>query len=490
MQAAAQAVTSDLLALSVQGGDAFTLTLADGTTLECSRIVRRVPGKRLVCEGMWRQQAVFAKIFLGPHAARHAARDRQGSQWLTEKRLSTPTLLHASTLPDGAGEILLYQSIADSANAEDVMYNTLNGPQRLALAMALTRTVAAHHEAGLLQTDLYLKNFLVQGERIYTLDGDGIRLLPGWCARRTAISNLARLLSKLDANDDGWAAQLYQYYCEQRGRMPQPAQQKALEREVRRIRREVITEYADRKVFRECSDVHVEQDRSKFLVVARAWMDRLDSLLAAPDILLEQSTRLKTGNTCTVGLIEQAGRKIVVKRYNIKNLRHGLGRALRKSRAALSWANTYRLRIAGIATAAPVALLEQRWGFIRRRAWFLAEYVAGPDVGAWMAEVAPQQRQQVAMNVAQLLHKMQRLRFAHGDLKAANIKIVDMQPVLIDLDSLKEYRWDWLFRRRHARDLRRLLRNWEHDAALLEPMRQALRDVYGNDPVLAAAGVM
>ena len=274
------------------------------------------------------------------------------------------------------------------------------------------------------------------------------------------------------------------------GWTPQPAQLQTLEREIRRIRREVITEYADHKVFRECSDVQVERDFLKFLAVARAWTGGLGNLLDDPDGLLERGVRLKTGNTCTVGLVEQGGRKIVVKRYNIKNLRHGLGRALRKSRAALSWANTYRLRIAGIATAAPVAMLEQRWDFIRRRAWFLAEYVAGPDVGAWMAEASPPQRQLVAMNVARLLHKMQSLRFAHGDLKATNIKIIDMQPVLIDLDSLKQYRCDWLFQRRHARDLQRLLRNWENDAPTLGVMRQALRDVYGNDLVLAAAGVI
>jgi hypothetical protein len=64
-----------------------------------------------------------------------------------------------------------------------------------------------------------------------------------------------------------------------------------------------------------------------------------------------------------------------------------------------------------------------------------------------------------------------------------------MQPVLIDLDSLREYRCGWLFRRKHVHDLRRLLKNWEGDAAIMELMQQALRNIYGNDLVLKAAGV-
>jgi tRNA A-37 threonylcarbamoyl transferase component Bud32 len=481
MQTATQAVIVDLAGRSVSGNRPFTLPLNQGAALECTHIVRRVPGKRLVCQGMWQGRAVFAKIFLGPHARRHAGRDRQGVEWLLTHRLATPPLLHAESLSEC--EVLIYQAIPTD-NAEAILQGLKTREERLHLALALTRTVAQHHKAGLIQTDLYLKNFLVEGDRIHTLDGDGIRLLGHWRRRQRELTNLATLWSKLDAGEDDSIHSLYEAYCTERGWGSNPAQLHRLLSEVRRVRHDVLTEYADRKVLRECTDVHVDRRHDRFVAIARNWVPHADALLQDLDALLADGVRLKSGNTCTVGLTELKGRKIVVKRYNIKNLRHALGRALRQSRAALSWSNTFRLRLAGIAVAAPVAMVEERRGGLRGRAWFLAEYVDGPDLEAWMAQADTEQRQQTAERVAQLLHKMQRLRFAHGDLKATNIKIVDGAPVLIDLDSLKEYRCDWLFNRRHARDLRRLLKNWADDAKTLNVMQHALYKVYENDPVL------
>jgi tRNA A-37 threonylcarbamoyl transferase component Bud32 len=214
-------------------------------------------------------------------------------------------------------------------------------------------------------------------------------------------------------------------------------------------------------------------------------------VLENPEHLMTEpaNVRLKSGNTCTVSLTEVSGQKVVVKRYNIKNFWHGLNRAWRPSRAAKAWSNAFRLNIDGIATAAPVALLERRWGMLRREAYFLAEYVDAPDIAEWMAAAPAEQRLPVAMATARLLHKMQRLQLAHGDLKATNIKIVEGKPVLIDLDSLREHRCAWLFGKRHARDLRRLLKNWQHDAAMQQTIAQALVAVYGNDPVLERADI-
>jgi tRNA A-37 threonylcarbamoyl transferase component Bud32 len=492
MQIAAQTLTPDLSARSVAGDEPFSLMLADGHVLRCERIVRRVPGKRIVCQGYWQGKPVFAKIFLGESAERHMQRDQQGSLMLATNGIATPALLYADELPQAAGQVLLYAAIAPCSNAEAYLHSLAeNEAARLELMTAVSRLVAQHHQAGLLQTDMYLKNFLVQNGQLYTLDGDGIRRLQDWCSRRKALSNLARLISKQDVGDDGWIPQLYRAYCTQRGWMESASQLAKLIREVACIRSAVAREYADRKVLRECSDVQVRQDATRFLAVARGWATRLGDVLENPDRLLAEpeNFRLKSGNTCTVSLTEVSGQKVVVKRYNIKNFWHGLNRAWRPSRAASAWSNAFRLNIHGIATAAPVALLERRLGMLRREAYFLAEYVDAPDIAEWMAAAPAAQRPPVAMATTRLLHKMQRLQLAHGDLKATNIKIVEGKPVLIDLDSLREYRCSWIFGKRHARDLRRLLKNWQHDAAVQEIMAQALLTVYGNDPVLESAGI-
>ena len=72
----------------------------------------------------------------------------------------------------------------------------------------LTSAVALHHKVGLIQTDLYLKNFLVKDTAVYTLDGDGVRRLSKLFKKREALKNLATLFSKMDVLDDDWIDQL------------------------------------------------------------------------------------------------------------------------------------------------------------------------------------------------------------------------------------------------------------------------------------------
>lgn len=61
----------------------------------------------------------------------------------------------------------------------------------------------------------------------------------------------------------------------------------------------------------------------------------------------------------------------IVKRYNLKNLRHALSRCWRPSRAWHSWRAGHLLRHLGIATPEPLAVLEERFGFLRRRAFLV-----------------------------------------------------------------------------------------------------------------------
>jgi tRNA A-37 threonylcarbamoyl transferase component Bud32 len=214
-------------------------------------------------------------------------------------------------------------------------------------------------------------------------------------------------------------------------------------------------------------------------------------VLDAPDALVEgqQLVRLKSGNTCTVSLAEINGRKLVVKRYNIKSFWHWLGRCWRPSRAAKSWANAHRLSMYGIATAAPVALLERRFGLLRGKAYFLAEYIQAPNVADILqdASISQERKKSVLEAVAKLMYKLMLLQIVHGDLKASNIHIDGKQPVLIDLDSLQEYKRKARFEKNHVRDLKRLLKNWENQPEVRQWLIDALQKTYGEHHLLARA---
>jgi tRNA A-37 threonylcarbamoyl transferase component Bud32 len=485
----------DLPQISRNGGAAFRLALSNAPELACEEIVRRVTGKRLVCRGTWNNRTVYAKLFIGDQAQRYAGRDLNGVNALAQAGILTPGLLHAGPIAGAAGEALVFEAIADSVNAEQAWDDM---PQlseaRLDLAKLLVAEVAHHHQAGLIQTDLYLKNFLLQGEKIYTLDGDGIRLLR-FCRRHRSLHNLAVLLSKFDVLEiEAWLPQLLRHYADKRGMALQNIDLLNMQRQIAAQRHGVVKGYVNEKIFRTCTDIHVESGNRFFLAIARPYLNAgLRQVLNQPDSLLQEgaSKRLKSGNTCTVSLNEVEGRKIVVKRYNIKNFWHGLGRALRVTRAAASWSNAHRLMMYDIPTAAPIALLEKRYGIIRRQAYLLAEYIDAPDVDAFFADatVDMARKTQIANSIARMFYKLYLLRIEHGDFKATNMKIVDGQPYLIDLDSMREYRCNWRFSRRHVRDLRRFMRNWQADAATTNILIAAFRAIYKDTSPLDKAGI-
>ncbi len=506
------ATLSDLLQLSHEGGGYFKLALQGVPELACEEIVRRIPDRRLVCRGMWNGRLVYAKLFMGIEAQRYAARDVRGARALMAAHIATPPLLHEGDIASGAGRVLIYAAISPARNAEEA-WQASDAAQRGELVKALVRAVAQHHAAGLLQTDLYLRNFLCAEDAIYTLDGDGIRIHRSPLGQAQALSNLALLLSKFDVMDDARLPELLRAYTEARGwinvdAMPSPDSLPGRERDdvslrelhaklqttVRTIRRQVARQYAERKVLRDCSDVRVEQDFWRFQALERARQSPdLAPVIADPDAWLDAADclRLKNGNTCTVGLVHTETRKVVIKRYNVKNFWHGVGRLLRRTRACVSWSNAHLLQMYGIATPPPLALIELRWGGLRRQSYFLAEYVAGPDLAELFADpvTTMEQKQAIAVQMAILLRKLCLLGIEHGDMKASNFLLVDGAPVVIDLDAMQQHGSTLLGQRRHARDLRRFLRNWQHAPETLQILKSALVTAYGSDPVLAMAGV-
>lgn len=487
-------MTADIEQISRTGESGFVLQLKDAPPAHCLQTVRYMPGRRVVCRGRWSDREVYAKIFIGSRAYRYAQRDLQGARALETAGILTPSLLHAGPDIDGKSEILIFSAVSDSVNAEQAWAElSADASARFTMAKKLVTEVAHHHNAGLMQTDLYLRNFLLQGERIYTLDGDAVRKLSGWGARRKALQNLALLISKFDMVDEAaWLPDLLAVYARERNWSDAPVSG-CMRRRIAAIRKAVAGGYADRKVFRECTDIAVSRSRCRYQAIARPYAsDRLRQALGKPDLLLDEarSRRLKSGNTCTVAMAEIDGRKVAVKRYNIKNFWHGLNRALRQSRAAVSWSNAHRLYMYGIATARPIALLEKRCGPVRQQAYFLAEYVEAPDAAVFFADagVAQTQKASAAANIARLFYKLYLLGIEHGDFKAANVKMMGSQPLLIDLDSMREHGCRWFFDRRHVRDLRRFMRNWQRDSETVALLANAFKETYKDHRLLKRAG--
>lgn len=503
--------------LTSLGLEGRLVNLADGSQLEVLEVVRVVPSKRIVCRCLWsnstkqdEKKKVYAKIFIGFEAKRYADRDKSGVQLLGKANICTPKLLLDVDLIHPSGKVLIFDEVIDSINSEQY-YSALMASGDIAgrfnLMSLLVDEVAAHHNAKLIQTDLYLKNFLVQNETLYTLDGDGVRRLSSLFRERQKLHNLATLFSKMDVLDDCWISQLYERYCSKLALVSNPYAEAEIWYLTQKIRRKVAGNYADKKVFRTCTDVNVLKEFRNYTAVASQF-DVTDFPISYLDAtLLNKDSNLKNGNTCTISklLIEKASAQstspekvsVVIKRYNIKSFLHGLNRAFRVSRAAISWANAHRLMISGIATPKPVALIEERFGWIKRRTYFLSEYLDAPDALQYFS--ANVDKESAARNLATLFYKLYCLKFSHGDCKATNIKMLNGMPVLIDLDGMNAHSVHWLFepwfKRQHIKDLQRLMKNWEHNPHVTAILKSAFIQKYNeqypfeDDPILQRAGI-
>ena len=232
--------------------------------------MRTVPHQREVVRGFWNHQAVYAKKFTGPRAKIHFERDIAGVQLLVKADIATPELLFEGETESAGGFVAIFAAIDTSQNAE-VVYALLDKNARLSLMQQLVKVVAQHHQAGLIQTDLYFKNFLVETktQAIYTLDGDGIRPLNTLFKTKQKLSYLATLFSKMDVQDDVWIADLTQRYCTQTNMQFSAELAAEVWAQTQKIRAQVSRNYADKKVFRNCTDVKVIQNFSRYAATAR-----------------------------------------------------------------------------------------------------------------------------------------------------------------------------------------------------------------------------
>lgn len=481
---------SDLHTILAPEKLALSINLSDGSSLVCDEVVRVIPNKRLVCKGIWQKKAVYAKLFIDARAAQYFARDLAGVSDLLSAKIATPVLLFQGQTQEGA-HVLVFEAVANSLNAEQVWQKS-DAKARFNLAKNLVTEIAKHHHAGLLQTDLYLKNFLVSDNKIYTLDGDGIRKYTRLSKRQTQ-RNLATLFSKFDVLEDDWIPELYAAYCAQMGSAHSVLDEVEIWAKTQKIRREVASNYADKKVFRQCTDVKkyaLKTDLQGAWILVCRQHENID-FSGNLNALLTPQSLLKNGNTCTVALVEMGGKKIVIKRYNIKSFWHGVNRALRKTRAAVSWANAHRLKILGIATAKPIALIEKKnFGLFNSKAYFLAEYIDAPDAAEFFAKNSNKTaRAEAVHNIVTLFYKLYLLQISHGDTKATNLKIQGSQPILIDLDAMRQHTFSWSAECAHVRDLRRFMQNWQDDNALYNAFVKSFNVIYEDLAPLEKAGI-
>ncbi|WP_375740453.1 lipopolysaccharide kinase InaA family protein [Pseudomonas boanensis] len=464
------------------------LEMAGG--IELISLLRVLPGQRYVGVALWEGRKVLAKLLVGSKAQRHYQRELAGVRALHQQGLATPELLADGTL-EGEGGWLLFDYLdgADSlwdAWREVERDTPLSDGQQAVLGEALA-TIARMHAAGLAQEDLHLDNLLRHGDTLYVIDGGGIKAeSPGEpLSRDKVLANLGVFFAQLPTALDPFREELLVHYLLVNGEHALPLE--ALQKDIARVRRWRLDDFMA-KVARDCSLFSMVRGAFGLRAVRREAESTLAPLLDEPDAALQQGRRLKDGATATVAQVRVAEHDVLIKRYNIKGLMHGLTRFWRPSRAWHSWREGNRLDFLGIATPRPLAVLERRFCWLRGRAYLITEYLSGQDIIARFkpyldnpdrAGVPPEAELQA---LDQLFAALIRERISHGDLKGTNLFWQDGRWALIDLDAVCHHRSQHGFAKAFARDRARFLRNWPADSALFQLLDKRLPQVPGTCP--------
>ncbi len=458
------------------------LSGADKENLVCHEVFRLLPGKRVVARAEWNGREVLAKLFVDSSAAaRHRSREESGVRALLDAGIRTPEILGAGALADG-GEFILFEYLqnADSLAAQWDAAST--DPDHMAVLRQALSTIGAMHRAGLVQHDIHLDNFLLCRDALYCIDGADVdagnagRPLPA----QQSLANLGLFFAQLYPCFERMVPQGYEYYLQARGQGLDGVDVPQVLAEVHR-QRGFRQKHFMGKIFRDCTAFAVRRSWRRFTVCDRRDdTAELREVLDNPDRYLFGEGLLKEGNTATVGLVEVDGRSLVLKRYNIKGTWHGLQRAFQVTRGWKSWRNGHMLLFLGIPTPRPVALVEERYGPLRSRAFLLTEAVSGPHALQYFSgdldtlpDAGPFARQ-----LADILEGLYAASISHGDLKATNLLVPDSGPTLIDLDAMRQHRSRGSFRKAFNKDLDRFMKNWEKvpDAkALFDPLVERLR---------------
>lgn len=426
---------ADLATLTWDNWRPLCLPVA-GEVLQLQACLRLLPGKRVACQALFRDQCVFAKVFFGARHENDAAIEKRVIEQVAASGVNQAALIG---LYSGDGFSVIVQQwlpgLVPLSQASDV--------QLMPAVTAVFEVLQTLRAAGLCQRDPHLGNFARDADgQLYFLDaGDVVACAAG--ADKPFLDSLALFCAQVPAARlDEVTEAAADFFSADISLMVLRARVQRLNR--RRIR------HALKKWLRSCTAIMLFRDGDN-----AGWLDRAHEHARADILALlnnpEQLPLIKRGSRIAV----YGDERWVLKCYLDTSWRARLKRRFNLSSARRSWRMGWTLEMLGLPTPRPVALLEKA----SAEAVLLFPAVKGER----FSEVLEQDRdraQKVAADIRRSIAAMGALGLWHGDMKAQNILLPAEGHSLIDLDAAG---WSGIAsyaRRRHQRDVARFELNW------------------------------
>jgi len=202
----------------------------------------------------------------------------------------------------------------------------------------------------------------------------------------------------------------------------------------------------------------------RYICKQSKFTDDFKLILNNPDAFCKENVMKEDHTfTTTVAKVRANDKLFVIKRYNIKGFNHGIKRSFQPTRAARCWHYAHILKKLNIKTPEPVAMIEKRFGPLRREAYFITEYIEGPDGHtAFIDEPADDiTTEERANKTIALLMQLRANNIYHGDLKSTNFVYHNNVPYILDLDAMRQYPSHKKAIRKLTKDKNRFLLNWQ-----------------------------
>lgn len=450
----------------------FSLQLIEGRELRCEKILRLLPGRRLVCRADQNGKPVLVKLFLDKDGQQKATEDARGVKAMMSAGINTPPL-RLETRVEGKGYPALLFDYVPQARSFRQSWIAAPEEQRMDLLKDLLLLVAGQHQAGLRQRDFHLNNFILDARgKLYAIDGGDLIVANHPAGEKASIANLGVLFGHLPQQLLSGTPRFLDVYFEQRG-WDISAHIRQRISKAANVFRHRRAQRISRKAFRNCSefvtrrqgDLHICQRRDFPQEALDAWVQSTH-LSPRPEEAV-----FKPGNSQTVWLSRIADQEVVIKRYNLKTRWHALRRMFTRSRASRSWENAHRLRAYHIDTPAPLAMIEERRFGLRRRAWLVTARAKGIGANRY---VPGHTDENTVKRLASVVRAFAENNLVHGDMKATNFMMTEETVEVIDLDSMFRPLTAPVLRARLAKDHRRFLHNWD-DARLRQRFAMLLK---------------
>ena len=214
-------------------------------------------------------------------------------------------------------------------------------------------------------------------------------------------------------------------------------------------------------------------------VVERLWDDP-DELLAAGQTVMQDDfgaiARIPVKGPANDGHFKHNAIGLL-KRFNLRGVVHSLTRLLLFTRGSRSWTYGRELLDAGVGTARPLAMVEDRLGPFRFRSFVLTAEVEGTPLPEFLEKTTLNtlELDRLAGQFARIWHTLGELRIVHGSMHASNFVVTpDRQLKLINLDGTWRHWFDLTFLHRRDRDWLRFMKAWRGQPELGAAFRAAV----------------